>query len=85
MEINNHGKNLDVHFSKKHSSQSAGNLENAAEIEQPIQAKSEMLLDRLRGDEKVRSRLLVEIQARVHAGEYFTRAAAEEAAQQIVD
>lgn len=85
MEINNHGKNLHVHFSMNQASRQAGNLENGAPIEQTSETKSTNLRDRLQGDAKVRERLLVEIQAKVQAGEYHTRAAAEKAAQQIVD
>ncbi len=85
MEINNHGKNLHVHFSANKASRPAGNVENGSAVEQSVETKPQKLLDRLQGDAKVRDRLLVEIQAKVQAGEYLTRAAAEEAAQQIVD
>lgn len=85
MEINNHSKNLNVHFSVNQPSRPAGNLENGSAIEQTAETKSTKLLERLQGDAKVRERLLVEIQAKVQAGEYHTRVAAEKAAQQIVD
>ena len=88
MEIHNHGKNLKVHFPPNQNArgnQAAGGVEAGNGVDRTEQVKPQRLLDRLEGDVKVRERLLVEIQAKVQAGEYFTRAAAVEAAQQIVD
>lgn len=86
MEIHNHGKNLKVHFQEQTSPRNAtGGVGAENRVDQTEQVKPQRLLERLEGDVKVRERLLVEIQAKVQAGEYLTRAAAVEAAQQIVD
>lgn len=83
MEISNHGPKPQVRFTDANKGQtSARSLEGASGVEQ---TKPQRLLERLDGDAKVRERLLVEIKAKVHAGEYSTRAAAVEAAEQIVD
>ena len=88
MEIHNHGKNLKVHFPTNAGANdakvAAAELKAGNGVEQAEQVKPQRLLERLQGDTAVRERLLVEIQAKVHAGEYNTRAAAEQAAQQIV-
>lgn len=87
MEIHNHGKNLKVHFppspSAKGSHAAGAEAGNSVDRNEPV--KPQRLLERLEGDVKVRERLLVEIEAKIQAGEYFTRAAAVEAAEQIVD
>ena len=88
MEIHNHGKNLKVHFQPNHnatSNQAPGRVATGNGVDRTEAVKPQRLLERLEGDAKVRERLLVEIKAKVQAGEYFTRAAAVEAAQQIVD
>ena len=87
MEIHNHGKNLKVHFppspSAKGNQAAGAEAGNSVDRNEPV--KPQRLLERLEGDVKVRERLLVEIEAKIQAGEYFTRAAAVEAAEQIVD
>lgn len=83
MEIHNHGNNLNVHLPGNQNAK-AGNLEPGNGLDQTEQVKPQRLLEELHGDAKVRERLLVEIEAKIQAGEYFTRAAAVEAAQQIV-
>jgi hypothetical protein len=86
MEIHNHGKNLKVHFPanpKANSNQAAGGGEAGKSVDRTEQIKPLRLLDRLEGDVKVRERLLVEIEAKIQAGDYFTRAAAVDAAQEI--
>lgn len=85
MEIHNQGKDLRVHFQINKSSQPAGSVENGRAVDRTNEAKPQRLLERLEGDAKVRERLLVEIQAKVQAGEYMTRAAAEDAAQHLVE
>ena len=87
MEINNHGKNLEVHFHNKTSkpNNKTGGLEVGNGADRLEQVKPQGLLERLQGDTQVREKLLVEVKAKIAAGEYFTRVAAEEAAQQIVD
>ena len=87
MEIHNHGKNLEVHFQPKTSrpNNTTGGLEAGNGADRLEQVKPQGLLERLQGDTQVREKLLVEIKAKIAAGEYSTRAAAEEAAQQIVD
>lgn len=87
MEIHNHGKNLKVHFPAKsgaNETNAAAESKNGKGINQTEQVKPQRLIERLRGDNEVRERLLVEIQAKIHAGEYSTRVAAEKAAQQIL-
>ena len=88
MEIHNHGKNLKVHVPANpnaKSNQAAGRADSGNGVDRTEQVKPQRLLERLEGDVKVRERLLVEVEAKIQAGEYFTRAAAVEAAQQIVD
>jgi len=88
MEIHNHGKNLKVHFPANpniSSKPAAGGVEVGKGVDRTEQIKPLRLLDRLEGDVKVRERLLVEIEAKIQAGEYHTRAAAVEAAQQILN
>jgi hypothetical protein len=88
MEIHNHGKNLKVHFPPNQSvksNQAPGGAEAGNGVDRTEQVKPQRLLERLEGDTKVRERLLVEVEAKIQAGEYFTRAAAVDAAQQIVD
>ena len=87
MEIHSHGKNLKVHYPVKpgaNESNVAPELKSGNGVDQTEQVKPQRLLERLQGDTEVRDRLLVEIQAKIHAGEYSTRVAAEKAAQQIV-
>ena len=87
MEIHSHGKNLEVHFQGKDSQlkNKTSALEAGNGVDRLEQVKPQGLLDRLQGDAKVREKLLIEIEAKIAANEYFTRAAAEKAAQQIVD
>lgn len=88
MEIHNHGKNLKVHFPPSPNARNipaAGGAETGNGVDRTEQVKPQRLLERLEGDVKVRERLMVEIEAKIQAGEYFTRAAAVDAAQQIVD
>jgi hypothetical protein len=84
MEIHSHGKNLKVHFPVQSNAKSADGPGRGNGVDQTEQAKPQRLIERLQGDTEVRERLLVEIQAKIHAGEYATRVAAEKAAQQIV-
>ena len=87
MKIHNHGKILEPKFIQSTGAsgkESAAGLVRGAGIEQTEQAPPARLIERLQGDGDVRNRLLVEIQAKVHAGEYTTRAAVERAAEQIV-
>ncbi len=88
MEINSHGKNLKVHLPQDHNPKStplAGDVKSGNGVDQTEQVKPQRLIDRLHGDAKVRDRLLVEIEAKIQTGEYFTRAAAVDAAQAITD
>lgn len=85
MEI--HGKNLKVHAPHKTPAAPhglAGEVKSGDGVERSEQVKPQRLLERLQGDAEVRNQLLVEIQAKLHAGEYGTRAAVERAAEQIV-
>ena len=88
MEIHNHGNNLKVHYQANQNakgSQAQGGVEAGNGVDRAEQVKPQRLLERLEGDAKVRERLLVEVKAQIQAGEYFTRSAAVEAAEQIVD
>lgn len=87
MEIHNHGKILRIH-TRSHSgvngNQNAAESKSSEGVERSEEVKPQRLLERLKGNAEVRNRLLVEIQAKVQAGEYATRVAAERAAEQIV-
>ncbi|MGB1928582.1 MAG: hypothetical protein ACPIA2_09835 [Mariniblastus sp.] len=85
MEIYNHGNNPRDRFQINNSSSKPDTVENGKEVDRADEVKPSQLLESLEGDLNVRERLLVEIQAKVQAGEYSTRAAAESAAQNIVD
>lgn len=84
MEINNHGKHLKVNIPSPNVTPkpATGAADAGGEVEQ---VKSGTLLERLQGDAKIREQLLFQIKAKFAAGEYATRAAAEAAAEQIVD
>ena len=85
MEIHNHGKNLKVHFPVKPTAEnSAGAVSSESDVAKSSEGKSRTLIEQLESGSAVRQRLLVEIQAKVHAGEYQTRIAAEKAAENIV-
>ena len=86
MEIKRHGNNLNPHLSlgSPVNNSSAAGTRGGEGVEQSPQATARNLLAGLQGDADVRNRLLVEIQAKIHAGEYQTRAAAENAAGQIL-
>ncbi len=87
MEIHNHGKNLKIHFPVKSAAQDsspAAELNGKSEIARTSPTTPQGLLDQLESGDAVRQQLLVEIQAKIHAGEYNTRVAAENAAAQIV-
>ena len=83
MEINSHG-NIKVELTKPET-QSVRATDGVSEASEIEQIKPQPLLERLQGDAKVREQLLVEVKAKIEAGEYATRAAAVEAAQQIVE
>jgi hypothetical protein len=86
MEIHNHGKILKSPFILKagNSGNAAAGVSREAGVEQTEQVQPARLIERLEGNDEVRNQKLVEIQAKVHAGEYSTRAAVERAAEQIV-
>lgn len=85
MEIHNHGHNPKIHIKLDSAKTEAGKVDRESEVERTNDIKPQQLAERLEGDARVRERLLVEVKAKVAAGEYMTRAAAEEAAKQIVD
>ena len=85
MEIHNHGHEPRIHHQPNKSSRSAGNVDGGQSVDRTEEVQPRRLLERLEGDAKVRERLLVEVKAKFHAGEYSTRAAIEEAAQNIVE
>ncbi len=87
MDIQNHGKNLKVHFPVKPGGQNVNSAAGqTAKIDAaPVsEARATRLIDQVKSGEAVRKQLLTEIQAKVQAGEYQTRAAVEEAAANIV-
>lgn len=85
MEIHNHGNDHRLHFRGNESARKPSQAGSESTVQPTDQVEPSRLVERLQGDAEVRERLLVEIQARVLAGEYMTRAAAEQAAQQIVE
>ncbi len=85
MEIQNHGNNLKIHHSPQGPNRSATTGSRGAGASAPAERVSEQqILERLESDNRLRKQLLVEVKAKVLAGEYATRAAAEEAARNIV-
>lgn len=87
MEIHNHGKNLKAHFPPKQAApqpRSAPELAAGSDVAEANRSNPQRLLEQLESGEAVRKQLLVEIQAKIQAGEYQTRAAAVKAAEQIV-
>lgn len=84
MEIHNHGQNSRIHFQAKNS-QPQNQVEGSGSVDRANDVQPKKLAERLEGDAKVRERLLVEVKAKFLAGEYVTRAAVEDAAQNIVD
>ena len=87
MEISNHGKHLNVPAPHKLgviNSDVTTELKASEGVARSTEVQPQRLLTRLQGDAEVRNRLLVEIQSKVQSGEYFTRAAVERAAAQIV-
>lgn len=87
MEISKHGSNLNVPATKRSSaiaSDATNEVNSGAGVSQSNEVPPQRLTERLQGDVEIRNRLLVEIQAKFHAGEYHTRAAVEKAAEQIV-
>ena len=85
MEIHNPGNNLKIHYTPKPAPQTdAVDRKADGAVEPKTHVSAQQVLDRLNSDDRLRQQLLVEVKAKVLAGEYLTRAAAEEAAQQIV-
>lgn len=85
MEIHNHGNNPKVHLNSDKANREVAGVESESKVDRTQPMVPQQLVERLEGDAAVRERLLVEVKAKVLAGEYLTRAAAEEAAQHIVD
>ena len=87
MEISKHGKHLSVpptHLNSTAANEAAGEAKSGGEIKRAAEIQTQSLIERLQGNSEVRNRLLVEIKAKVQAGEYFQRAAVAKAAEQIV-
>ena len=87
MEIHNHGNNLKVHFPVNSGADNVDSAQTSNEksgVAKPTATNTSQLTEQIKSGEALRKQLLVEIQAKVHAGEYQTRAAAEEAAARIV-
>ncbi|MEL7497662.1 MAG: hypothetical protein AAFN77_08640 [Planctomycetota bacterium] len=85
MEIHNHGHNPQIHINLNQPNREAGGAQEGSKVSNSQEIRPQQLAERLKGDAAVRERLLVEVKAKVHAGEYMTRAAAEEAAQRMVE
>ena len=85
MEINNYGPQPNIQFQRNSSGQTAGNVGSGQAANGTNDVQPARLIERLEGDVSVRRQRLVEVEARFQAGEFSTRAAAEEAAQNIVD
>ena len=84
MQIHNHGNNPQLHV-KADSAKPSQPVESAAKATSGGSVDDRSMIDRLENDAEVRERLLVEIKAKVQAGEYMTRVAAEEAASRMVE
>lgn len=87
MEIHNHGNILKLHSRDRAGvagNRSATLTDTGNGVDSSAEVQPQRLIERLEGDAEVRNRLLVEIQAKIQAGEYLTRVAAERAAEQIV-
>ena len=85
MEIHNHGNNLKPHVPAAQNGQAKTPAGAPGQNAQQTDAPNEQhLLEKLRSGDALRQQLLVEIQAKIQAGEYQTRAAALKAAEQIV-
>jgi hypothetical protein len=84
MQINSHGKHIKATppQPKVNGTNAGDGAVAGGEVEQ---VKPQRLLERLQGDAKVREQLLVEVKAKIAAGEYATREAAVETAQQIIE
>ena len=88
MEIHKHGKNLKVHFPVKPAAQNSGSangLNREDKVARTNETQPKRLLQQLQSGETVRKQLLVEIQAKIQAGEYATRVAAEQSAADILN
>ncbi len=87
MQIHGHGKNLKAHFQSSPSakqSRAADGASKGSEVARTSASNAKSLFDQVKSGDALRKQLLVEIKAKVDAGEYQTRAAAVEAAEQIV-
>lgn len=84
MEIHNQGNNLRPHLNQKPAGQPASGVAGGSAVDRSSESQPQRLIEGLRGNAEVRERLLVEISAKIAAGEYNTRAAAEEVAQRLV-
>lgn len=87
MEITNHGKHLNVpapHLSVSAFRDRAADSAAEVGVKTVEEGPPQRLLDRLQGNSEVRKQWLVQVQAKLLAGDYLSRAAAEKAAEQIV-
>ena len=85
MEINNTGPTPRIQIQPQPPSNSAGNVDGGQTVNRTDDVQPARLLQRLEGDASVREQQLADVSERFQAGEYSTRSAAEEAAQNIVD
>jgi hypothetical protein len=85
MEIHNQRNSLRPHVKTSSAGLSANEVNSGGAVDRSADSQPQRLLEGLRGNAEVRERLLVEITAKVAAGEYNTRVAAEQAAQSLVD
>ncbi len=84
MEIHNHGNNIKAHFPKRVAPNDANVVSSEDKVARSNIAEPRKLLSQVKSGETVRQQLIVEIKAKLQAGEYATRLAAEQAAEQIV-
>lgn len=85
MQIYNHGENSKIHLRDQKPASHLKKGEGAGEVASGSEVRSKRSIAGPVGDNKVRERLLVEIEARIKAGEYLTRAAAERLAEKITE
>lgn len=85
MEINNYGPKPNIQFQPNTPGQTTGNVGNNQAVNGTNDVQPARLLERLEGDVQVRQQRIAEVEVKFQAGEFSTRAAVEEAAQNIID
>ena len=84
MEIHNHGNNIKAHLPRQVAPNDGKAVSQQNKVARSQAAEPQKLLSQVKSGETVRQQIIVEIKAKLQAGEYATRVAAEQAAEQIV-